>query len=116
MCIVLWKPWTEDCFFLLQETLEERSKLFYNRKCYECSEEVAKEHNAKSWINRRICKVCNVKHPTPLHGYFRKKKQSDNRENDSTGTSNGVDVKCVSVNSGGDVIDKHVCGNSKCKI
>ena len=69
----------EDCVFFLQQTLEERSKLLYKRKlCYWCFEEVTKEHNVNSFANRRICKVCNDKHPTTLHGYVGKKKQNDN--------------------------------------
>ena len=56
-------------------TLVERSRLPYKRKlCYGCFEEITKEHNAKSWANRRICKVCNGKHPTTPHAYVRKKK------------------------------------------
>ena len=95
----------EDFVFFLQQTLEERSKLLYKRKlCYGCFEEVTKEHNVKSCANRRICKVCNGKHPTTLHGYVRKKKQNDNQKNDSADTPNEVDVKCATVNTGGNVI------------
>ena len=78
----------EDCVFFLQQTMEERSKL-----CYGCFEEVTKEHNAKSCANQRRCKVCNGKHPAALHGYVRKKKQKDNRKNDSADTPNGVDMR-----------------------
>ena len=89
----------EDCVFFLQQTLEERSKLRYG-----CFEEVTKKHSAKSCANQRRCKVCNDKHPTALHGYARKKKQKDNRKNDSADTPNGVDVRCATVNTGGNVI------------
>ena len=54
--------------------------------------------------NRRICKVCNSKHPTTFHGYVRKKKQNDNQKSDSADTPNGVDVKCATFNTGGNVI------------
>ena len=95
----------EDCVFVLQQTLEERGKLLYKRKlCYGCFEEVTMEHNAKSCANRRICKVCNSKHPTTLHGYVRKKKQNDNQKNGSADTPNRVDVKCATVNTSGNVI------------
>ena len=71
---------------------------------YGCFEDITKEHNVKSCTNRRICKVCNDKQPTALHGYVRKKKQNDNQENDSVDTPNGVDVKCATVNTGGNMI------------
>ena len=96
---------TEDCVFFLQQTLEGRSELLYKRKlCYEFFGEVTKEHNAKSCANRRICKVCNVKGSTTLHGYVRKKKQNDTQKNDCADTPNGVDAKCAKVNTGGNVI------------
>ena len=99
----------EDCVFLLQQTLEERSKLLYKRKlCYGCFEEITKDHNAKSCAYQRICKVCNGKHPATLHGYVRKKKQNDNQKNDSADTSNGVDVKSATVRTGGNVIRMYV--------
>ena len=69
-----------------------------------CFEEVTKKLNAKFCANGRLCKVCNGKHPTTLHGYVRKKKQNDNQKNDSADTPNGVDVKCATVNTGGNVI------------
>ena len=85
--------------------MEERSKLVYKRKLwYEFFGEVTKEHNAKSCANRRICKVCNVKRSATLHGYVRKKKQNDTQKNDCADTPNGVDVKCATVSTGGNVI------------
>ena len=62
----------------------------------------------KSCANQRICKVCNGKHPTTLHAYVRKKKQNDNQKDDSADTPNGVDVKCATVNTGGNVISMYV--------
>ena len=95
----------EDCVFFLQETLEEQSKLLYKRKLYyRCYEQVSKEHNAKSCVNQRICKVCNGKHPTTLHGNVRKKALNDTQKNDSADTANGVDVDCMTVNTGGNVV------------
>ena len=72
-----------------------------NYGCFGCFEEVTKEYNAKSCANRRICKVCNGKHPATLHIYVRKKKQNDNQKNDS---ADEVDVKCATVNTGGNVV------------
>ena len=95
-----------DCVFFLQQTLEERSKLLYKMKlCFGCFEEVTKEHNAKSCANRRICKVCNGKHPATLHGYVRKKSKNDNQKNDSVDTPNGIDVKCATVSTHRNVIN-----------
>ena len=99
----------EDYVFFLQQTLAERSMLLYKRKlCYESFKEVTKEHNAKSYGNRRICKACNGKHPTRLHGYVSTKKQNDNQKSDSADAPNGVDVKCATVNAGGNVISMYV--------
>ena len=47
----------------------------------------------------------NGKHPTTLHEYVRKKKENDNQKDDNADTPNGVDVKCVTVNTGGGVIN-----------
>ena len=56
----------EDCKYYLQQTLEERSKLVFKKKlCYGCFQEIKKDHNAKNCSKRRLCKVCNGKHPTP---------------------------------------------------
>ena len=73
--------------------------------CYGWFEEVTKEHNPESSASRKICKVWSGKHPTTLHGYVRKKKQNDNQNNDSADTPNGFDVKCATVNIGGNVIN-----------
>ena len=92
----------EDCIFFLQQTLEERSKLLYERKlCYGCFKEVTKEHNPKSCANRR---VCNDEHRTTLYGYVRKKRQNDNKKSDSADSPNGFNLKCATVNTGGNVI------------
>ena len=48
--------------------------------------------------------VQTEEYPTILHGYVRKKKQNDNEKNDSADTPNGVDVKCATVNTSGNVI------------
>ena len=95
----------EDWVLFLQQMLEEWSKLPYKRKlCDGCFEEVTKAHHAESSANRRICKVCNRKHPATLHGYVRKKKQNDSQKNDKADIPNGVvDVKYATVNTGGNV-------------
>ena len=55
-----------DCKYNLQHTLEERSKLVFKKHfCYGCFHETKKDHNAKNCSKRRLCKVCNGKHPTP---------------------------------------------------
>ena len=48
--------------------MEDRSKALYKKLCYGCFGNISKEHNAKSCVNRRICKVCSVRHLTVLHG------------------------------------------------
>ena len=42
--------------------------------CYSCYSPISSEHNGKSCKKRRKCQVCNLDHPTGLHGYIHKKK------------------------------------------
>ena len=85
--------------------MEVRSKLLHKRKLfYECFEEVTKDPDAKYCANQSICKACNGKHSTTLHGYLGKKMPNDSQKNDSIDTPNGVDVKCATVSTGGNMI------------
>ena len=53
----------EDCEDFLKLGVED----------YECYQKVSRMHNAKNCTKRKVCKVCNGKHPTTLHGLvFRK--------------------------------------------
>ena len=64
----------EDCEDFLKLGIEERSKMIFKKKlCYGCYQKVSRMHNAKNCTNRKVCKVCNGKHPTTLHGLVLRK-------------------------------------------
>ena len=39
---------------------------------------ITADHNTRICSNRRICKICNQKHPTGLHGYVPKRRDRSN--------------------------------------
>ena len=46
---------TEECQVFLSQTMEDRSKTLYKKKlCYGCLGNIFKEHNVKSYTNRRM--------------------------------------------------------------
>ena len=49
------------------------------RLCYCCYPEVLSKQTAQSCTNRRVCKVCQGKHPTGLHGYKTRNKKFPNK-------------------------------------
>ena len=98
----------EDCKYYLHQTLEERSKLVFKKQlCYGCFQEIKKDHNAKNSSKRRLCKVCNGKHPTALHGYIRKKVDNTQHQCNSDASEERKDgevAACASLNTGMEVI------------
>ena len=97
--------------------VEERSKMIFKKKYYGCYQKVSRMHNAKNCTNRKVCKVCNGKHPTTLHGLVLRKDNSQKRsekqnieetaENQSV-SGNHKDLTCASVNMGSQVISMSV--------
>ena len=70
----------ENCEDFLKLGIEERSKMIFKKKlCYGCYQKVSRMHNAKNCTNRKVCKVCNGKHPTTLHGLVLRKDNSQKR-------------------------------------
>ena len=64
-------------------------------------------HNAKNCTNRKVCNVCNGKHPTTLHGLVLREDNSQNVEETSENhnvSQNHKDLTCASVNMGSQVI------------
>ena len=70
-------------------------------------------HNAKICTNRKVCKVCNGKHPTILHGLCLRKdnsqKNSEKQNVEETSenqnaSGNRKELTCASVNMGSQVI------------
>ena len=69
----------DDCQFYRELTVDDRSSfLKKNRLCYGCYAETSSKHTVRSCTNRRVCEVCQGKHPTGLHGYKTKNKKSPN--------------------------------------
>ena len=74
-------------------------------------------HNAKNCTNRKVCKVCNGKHPTTLHGLVLGKDNSQKKsekqhveemsENQNV-SENHKDLTCASVHMGSKVISVSV--------
>ena len=97
----------DNCRKFNDLTLEERSKILIKKKlCYACYSPITSEHNAKSCKKRRKCQVCNLDHPTELHGYIHKKKDGaltndiEQKQGGSNLKSNfaGMDLKSASAN------------------
>ena len=97
----------DNCRKFNDLTLEERSKILRKKKlCYGCYSPITSEHNAKSCKKRRKCQVCNLDHPTELHGYIHKKKGGaltndiEQKQGGSNLKSNfgGMDLKSASAN------------------
>ena len=95
----------ENCTYYLPQTMEETSKfLFKNKLCYGCLKTVTKEHNAKTCLSRRSCKVCNGKNETTLDGYLKKKIAITNDKRLIHDEKNQGGVKCASVNTSTDYV------------
>ena len=61
----------------MNQTLKERIKFLDRKKiCCGCLQPVEGEHNAKSRKKRLSCIICKERHPTALHGYIPKNKNS----------------------------------------
>ena len=53
--------------------------IFKKKLCYGCYQKVSRMHNAKNCTNRKVCEVCNGKHPTTLHGLVLRKDNSQKK-------------------------------------
>ena len=74
--------------------LKERNKtLSWKKLCYSYYSPMTAEHNSKSWKGQSKCKVCNLDHPTGLHGCISKKKDgastNDTEEKEGKKTRRG---------------------------
>ena len=71
-------------------------------------------HNAKKCTNRKVCKVCNGKHPTTLHGLVlrkdnsQKKSEKQNVEENQSVSGNHKDLTSASLNMGSQVTSMSV--------
>lgn len=91
----------EECPEYLSKSVEGRNKLIFKlRLCFGCLQKTSNTHNAKSCTSRKVCKTCNGKHPTTLHGISVNQKEVKSKD-----TSTNVDVlKCAAVDSGSGVV------------
>ena len=72
--------------------------MFHSKLCFDCLNSSSVSHNARNWKNRKECKVCKKRYPTPLHGYEKRKnkvKQLDESK---------VIVDCATTNTKFDVM------------
>ena len=95
-----------ECQVFLSETMLDRSRTLHKKKlCYGCFGNISKEHNAKSCVNRRKCKVCSGRHPTVLHSLkLQKCKKKGNNEDTKTKENKPEEIKFATTNTGSDVI------------
>ena len=104
----------DNCTVFNKQPVDERSTTLGKRNlCYGCYMPITADHNVRNCSNRRVCKICNQKHPTSLHGYVQKRRDGSNIattssanpiENDNLGGSSlpvvnnfaEMDLKCTS--------------------
>ena len=69
----------DNCTVFNKQTVEERSRTLAKKKlCYECYMPITADHSARTCSHRRVCKICNQKHLTGLHGYVPKRRGKSN--------------------------------------
>ena len=74
----------DDYNSFLHFDLQERSKwLFRTKLCYDFVSAISVNQNARSYKNRKVCKVCKRRHPTSLHGYKAQKSKTKQQDGNS---------------------------------
>ena len=75
----------DSCKIFMEKTLKERTKLLANKKlCYGCCQPMTSYHNAKTYNQRLICRICEEYHPTGMHGYVKKASEYNAESKDGT--------------------------------
>ena len=88
----------DDCQFYREITVDDRSSfLKKNRLCYGCYAEISSKHTARSCTNRRVCEVCQGRHPTGLHGYKTKNKKSPNEAKADNKNETAMKSNCAGI-------------------
>ena len=89
----------DDCQFYNELSVEDRSSfLKKNKLCYGCYREITSTHTAGTCNNRRVCMVCQGKHPSGLHGFKMKSKKTSDDDTDKTGEQpEGMKRNCVGI-------------------
>ena len=103
----------DDCQFYREITVDDRSSfLKKNRLCYGCYAEISSKHTARSSKNRRVCEVCQGRHPTGLHGYKTKNKKSPNEAKADNKNETAMKSNCAGIGNAatnlGEVIRMYV--------
>ena len=84
----------DDCEeYLKLNRFDRRNFVFRSRLCFSCYSPTGEGHNGMTCKNKRKCAICNEAHPTGLHGYQRKKKPPDEKQNKA------VNVNCSKLQS-----------------
>ena len=96
----------DDCQFYNELSVEDRSSsLKKNEHCYGCYREIMSTHTARTCNNRRVCKVCQGKYPSGLHGYkMKRKKTSDNDTDKTVEQPEAMNSNCASIKNVATVI------------
>ena len=88
----------DDCQFYREITVDDRNSfLKKNRLCYGCYAEISSKHAARSCINRRVCEVCQGRHPTGLHDYKTKNKKSPNEAKVDNKNETAMKSNCAGI-------------------
>ena len=93
----------DDCQFYNELSVEDRSSFLNNKLCYGCCREITSAHTARTCNNRRVCKVCQGKHPSGLHGYKTKRKKTDN-DTDATVEQEAINSNCAGIKNAATVV------------
>ncbi|MEL7338835.1 MAG: DUF1759 domain-containing protein [Bacteroidota bacterium] len=65
----------DECTQFLAKSVDDRSTFVAEKKlCFGCYTAISSTHTVRTCPSRRICKHCNGKHPSGLHGYIPKKR------------------------------------------
>ena len=71
----------DKCEKYLKFSIDERRKWLYKEKlCYGCYGPTSESHQVRTCRRKRKCEICGGEHPTGLHGFRRRSKQT-NRSN-----------------------------------
>ena len=75
----------------------------FQKLCYGCCREITSAHTARTCNNRRVCKVCQGKHPSGLHGYKTKRKKTDN-DTDTTVEQEAINSNYAGIKNAATVV------------
>ena len=100
----------DGCHFYSELSVEDRSSfLKKNKLCYGCYREIMSTHTARTCNNRKVCKVCQGKHPSGLHSYKMKNKKRSDDDKDKTGEQLGaMKSNCAGIKNAATVVGEFI--------